>query len=189
MLNIDMSNEELIKFYINKPVKISKINYKTSLISQKEIRTGNSKFSKAGCESKLVAVKVPENYPLKYDGQRVKTIRIHELISDRLEAALKDIIEHYGSDIEKVAPGACIYDGSYNFRKLAGGSSQSIHSWGLALDFDAANNTMKMTKTTARLAKPIYKPFFDILEAHGFKSLGRRSNMDFMHLQAALWDE
>ena len=163
------------------------MEYKSKLIKQSTIRRGNSSFGPAGCEDRLVSVKVPEGYPLKYDGKPVKSIRIHELVADRLEAALKDILAYYGPDIEKIAPGACVYDGSYNFRKTRNSSSQSIHSWGLAIDFDASNNQLKTKSPYARLSQDIYKPFFDILEHHGFASLGRRSDSDWMHVQATLW--
>ena len=135
----------------------------------------------------LVNVPVPENYPLKYSGKRVKTIRVHKYVADRLAAALQDIINHYGEDIEKVAPAACVYDGSYYFRTSRGSSSTSVHSWGLALDFDAGNNSMKTKAPKARLSQDIYKPFFDILEYHGFNSLGRRGDYDWMHVQATYW--
>lgn len=179
--------DPLLKKYIEKPISFTKVNYKAQPVKQSVIRTGKSIYGKAGDESVLVNVPVPENYPLKYDGKRVKTIRVHKLVADRLEAALKDIINHYGEDIEKVAPGACVYDGSYYFRNSRGSSSTSIHSWGLALDFDAANNAMKTSAPKARLSQDIYKPFFDILEHHGFLSLGRRGNYDWMHIQATLW--
>ena len=177
--------DPLIQKYIDKPIKYTEVNYKSSLVKQSVLRSGNSVFGKAGCENMLVNVPVPANYPLKYDGKPVKSIRIHKLVADRLAAALQDIINHYGEDIEKVAPGACVYDGSYNFRQSRNSSSQSIHSWGLAIDFDAANNTMKMSAPKARLSQPIYEPFWDILEYHGFMSLGRHANYDHMHCQAA----
>jgi hypothetical protein len=169
------------------PFKPTEMKYKSKLIKQSTIRRGDSSFGPAGCENRLVSVKVPEGYPLKYDGKLVKTIRIHELVADRLEAALNDILAYYGPDIEKIAPGACVYDGSYNFRKTRNSSSQSIHSWGLAIDFDASNNQLKTKSPYARLSQDVYKPFFDILEHHGFASLGRRSDSDWMHVQATLW--
>ena len=169
------------------PFKPTEMKYKSKLIKQSTIRRGDSSFGPAGCEDRLVSVKVPEGYPLKYDGKPVKSIRIHELVADRLEAALNDILAYYGPDIEKIAPGACVYDGSYNFRKTRNSSSQSIHSWGLAIDFDASNNQLKTKSPYARLSQDIYKPFFDILEHHGFASLGRRSDSDWMHVQATLW--
>lgn len=179
--------DPLIQKYIDKPIKYTEMEYKYPLVKQSVLRSGKSIYGKAGCENMLVSVPVPENYPLKYDGKRVKTIRVHKYVADRLAAALKDIINHYGEDIEKVAPAACVYDGSYNFRKTTGTSSYSIHSWGLALDFDAANNTMKMSAPKARLSQPIYEPFWNILEYHGFNSLGRRGNYDWQHCQATHW--
>ena len=177
--------DPLVQKYIDKPIKYTEVDYKSSLVKQSVLRSGSSAFGKAGCENMLVNVPVPANYPLKYDGNPVKSIRIHKLVADRLAAALQDIINHYGEDIEKVAPGACCYDGSYNFRQSRGSSSQSVHSWGVAIDFDAGNNTMKMAAPKARLSQDIYKPFFDIWEYHGFMSLGRRGNYDWMHIQAA----
>lgn len=182
-----LTGDDLIEKYINKPIKFSKVNYKAKMIKQSEVRTNKSIFGKAGDESVLVTVPVPENYPLKYEGKRVKSIRIHKLVADRLVAALTDIINHYGEDIEKIAPGTCVYDGSYYFRNTRNGSSQSIHSWGLAIDFDASNNMLKTKWENARLGQPIYKPFWDILEYHGFLSLGRRQGTDVMHCQATLW--
>ncbi len=179
--------DPLVQKYIDKPIRFTKIDYKAQPVKQSVLRKGSSIFGKAGCEDKLVSVTVPANYPLKYAGNRVKAIRIHKLAADRLEAALKDIINHYGEDIEKVAPGACVYDGSYNFRNTRGGSSTSVHAWGLAIDFDAANNGLKTRWEKARLGQDIYKPFWDILEHHGFLSLGRRQGSDVMHCQMTLW--
>lgn len=183
-----MTPDELVIFYANKPVTFSEVTYAAELVKQATVRSGKSRFGKAGDESNLVSVIVPPNYPLKYEGKKVKTIRIHKLVADRLSAALNDIINHYGDDIETVAPGACVYDGSYNFRKTTGASSYSIHSWGIALDFDAAKNTMKMSAPQARLSQDVYKPFIDILEHHGFMSLGQRGNYDWQHFQCCKWD-
>lgn len=192
-LNINEDSKEysaissLTQKYIDKPIVYSDVDYKAHPVKQSILRKNGSIFGKAGNESVLVNVPVPANYPLKYDGKPVKTIRIHKLAADRLEAALKDIINHYGEDIEKVAPGACVYDGSYYFRNTRNSSSTSVHSWGLALDFDAANNALKTKSPNARLSQEIYKPFWDILEHHGFLSLGRRQDSDWMHLQMTLW--
>ena len=190
MSKVSIKKEEvdpLIQKYIDKPINFTKVNYKAQPVKQSELRKGTTIFGKAGCENMLVSVSVPSNYPLKYEGKSMKSIRIHKLVADRLEAALKDIINHYGEDIEKVAPGACVYDGSYNLRKTTSSSSYSIHSWGLALDFDASKNTMKMAAPKARLSQDIYKPFLDILEYHGFLSLGRRGDYDWQHCQMTLW--
>lgn len=181
--------DPLLKKYIEKPVVISKVDYVVkNLPKQKEVRSDKSVFGKHGVESNLVAVKVPAGYPMKYGSTPVTQIRCHKLVADRLEAALKDILNHYGSDLAKVAPGACIYDGCYNNRTTASGGSRSIHSWGIAIDFDAGNNMLKTKAPKARLSQDIYKPFLQILEAHGFLSLGKRNNYDWMHVQCCKWD-
>ena len=93
--------DPLVQKYIDKPIKYTEVNYKSSLVKQSVLRSGKSAFGKAGCEGVLVNVPVPANYPLKYDGKPVKSIRIHKLVADRLAAALQDIINHYGEDIER----------------------------------------------------------------------------------------
>lgn len=169
-------------------------SYKAEIVSQTQIRSGKSAFGKAGDESYLTNVPVPANYPLTYDGKPVKTIRIHKLISDRVETALKEIGDFYEkkfgnvTEAKEKAPGIYLYGGSYNNRSISSGGVKSIHSWGLALDFDSGQNWYNRTKKAgARLAQDVYTPFFDIWEKHGFYSLGRKSDQDWMHIQAASW--
>lgn len=184
------------------PETISKIMKKlgveapldSNILPQSKIRTNASVYGKAGDESNLVNVPVPSNYPLKYEGKPVKTIRIHKLVKDNLAKALQEIADFYekkyGSVEEAVkqAPAIYNYSGSYNFRKTTTGTVYSMHAYGLALDFDAENNTYSMPMSKARLARPEYKEFSDILEKNGFYSLGRRSGKDMMHYQAASWN-
>lgn len=165
----------------------------SNLLPQSKIRTNSSIYGRAGDEDNLVNVPVPSNYPLKYEGKTVKTIRVHRLAKDSLVKALQEIADYYenkyGSVEEAVknVPGIYNYSGSYNFRKTTKGSSYSMHAYGLALDFDAENNTYHMDKTKARLARPEYNAFWDILEKYGWLSLGRRSDLDWMHCQYSLW--
>lgn len=153
-----------------------------NLPTQAVVRSGNSIFGKAGDESNLV--NITPAYQLYYCGKPVKTIRVHKAIADRVEAALKEILAHYG--IEKIkALGLDQYSGSYNYRKSTGGSALSMHAWGIALDFAAEKNTYAMKKPQASLSHPDCEMWWKIWEKYGAVSLGRQCNYDWMHLQFA----
>lgn len=154
-------------------------------LPQSSIRTGDTIYGIAGDEELLVNVPVPEGYPLCYDGKPVSTIRVHYLIADQVADILRETLATYGRDIAKVAPGLCVYSGSYNNRSVSNGSKKSMHAWGLALDFDAEANAYAYDHTKARLARPEYKPFWDIVAKHGGYSLGQHSDCDWMHIQFA----
>lgn len=189
------ASQEMLDKYINKPIQFSPQNYPPlQKISLKELQSDSSIFGRHG--SKMVSVPVPANYPLhtySLNGKRTTSISCHPLIAERLKCVLNDIINHYGADIMAVAPGACIYHGSYNDRKITGGNSWSSHAYGVALDFDADNNALKTHAPQARLSQAIYKPFWEIWYHHGFYSQGietdlkrtrRGSASDWMHIQA-----
>jgi hypothetical protein len=59
------------------------------------------------------------------------------------------------------------------------------NSWGAAVDIDPDRNQLKWGKDKAFLARPEYEPFWKIVEAEGWTSLGKARNIDFMHFQAA----
>ncbi|MBQ9857506.1 MAG: M15 family metallopeptidase [Oscillospiraceae bacterium] len=150
--------------------------------TQAQVRTGKSIFGKAGDESNLVNIKPA--YQLYYCGTPVKTIRVHKLIAKDVEAALKEILAHYGlAEIKRL--GLDQYSGSYNYRKSTNGKSMSMHAWGIALDFAADKNTYKMKKPQASLSHPDCNKWWKIWEKHGAVSLGRQCNYDWMHLQFA----
>lgn len=154
----------------------------STLPTQAQVRSGKSIFGKVGDESNLVNIKPP--YQLYYCGKALSTIRVHKLIADRVQAALKEILAHYG--IEKIKQlGLDQYSGCYNYRKSTNGSSMSMHAWGIALDFAAEKNTYSMKKPNASLSKPECEMWWKIWEKHGAVSLGRQCNYDWMHLQFA----
>lgn len=154
----------------------------SNLPTQAAVRKGTSIFGKAGDESNLVNIKPA--YQLYYCGTPVKTIRVHKAIANRVEAALKEILAHYGlSEIKRL--GLDQYSGSYNYRKSTGASSLSMHAWGIALDFAADKNAYNMKKPHASLSHPDCEMWWKIWEKHGAVSLGRECNYDWMHLQFA----
>ena len=108
----------------------------------------------------------------------------HKLIKDKLYVVFVDILAYYG--YEKIKElGIDLYGGCFNYRHKRGGLDWSMHAWALAIDLDPARNQLKETKLTARFARPEYKPMIYIFYKHGFISLGREKNFDFMHFQIA----
>ena len=69
------------------------------------------------------------------------------------------------------------WDGCFNIRKKRGGSSSSLHSWGLAIDINAAWNQFGKTPT---MSKELVACFTDA----GMDWGGAWSNPDGMHFQA-----
>ena len=109
-------------------------------------------------------------------------MRSHKDVADAFLPVFNAILTTYGYE-RIVELGIDLYGGCCNFGKMRGASSWSTHSWGIGIDLDPARNTLKETAKTARFARPEYKDMIDIFYKHGFISLGREKNYDFMHFQ------
>ena len=131
----------------------------------------------------LVKIKLPYPMRIAWDlDSTVNTMMCHKLVADKFKAVFTDILSEYGyKQIREL--GIDLFGGCFNFRKMRGGSAWSTHSWGIAIDLDPARNTLKETSKTARFAKPEYKAMINIFYKHGFESLGREKNFDWMHFQ------
>lgn len=130
----------------------------------------------------LVMIDLP--YPMIYDGKEVKRMRCHKLVADKFKAVFDEILKTYG--VEKIKTLRIDkFGGCFNFRVMRGGSEYSRHSWGIAIDLDPERNQLKETSKTARFARPEYKKMIDIFYKHGFVSLGREKNYDWMHFEIA----
>jgi len=70
------------------------------------------------------------------------------------------------------------FDGCFNIRKKRGLSSMSLHSWGIAIDVNAAWNQLNMVPT---LSPEFVKCFTDA----GFEWGGTWQRKDGMHFQLA----
>lgn len=150
--------------------------------TQAEVRRGDSIFGAPGREEELVNI-LPA-YQLFYEGNPVRSIRVHRLIASHVQHALREVLEHYGAE-EIRRLGLDQYGGSYNYRPTATGNSLSMHAWGIALDFAPRSNGLKMKSPRASLSHPDCVAWWEIWERHGATSLGRARNYDWMHLQFA----
>ena len=131
----------------------------------------------------LTTITLPYPMRIAWDTKVTTTkLRCHKLIADNLLAVFKEILQVYG--LPKIQElGIDLFGGCFNFRKMRGGSDWSKHAFGIAIDLDPARNTLKETSKTARFARPEYKQMIDIFEKHGFLSLGRTHNYDWMHFE------
>lgn len=132
-----------------------------------------------------VRIEVP--YPLVIAWDKRKTVRkvsVHTKVATSSIKVLTRVLDHYGLDtIKKLR--LDIWGGTLNVRKMRGGTSWSMHSWGIAWDFDPENNQLRWGKDKATFAKPEYNKWWDLWEEEGWTSLGRARNYDWMHVQAA----
>jgi hypothetical protein len=70
------------------------------------------------------------------------------------------------------------WDGCFNIRRKRGGTTSSLHSWGIAIDINAAWNGFGKTPT---MSKELVKCFTDA----GFDWGGDWTKKDGMHFQLA----
>ena len=125
--------------------------------------------------------------PMRIDwnlAQRTSRVQLHSKCGQSAIAATKAVIAHYG-ETQWRKLGLDRNAGTYNHRKMRGGTSWSMHAYGCAWDIYAAPNGLTTRCPNALFCGEDYKAFFNIWEAHGWTSLGRAIGRDWMHLQAA----
>lgn len=132
-----------------------------------------------------VKVDLPHAVRLAWDtNTKINRFTCHEKVADSLVRVLNRVIEHYGSE-QYVALGMDLWAGCLNVRKMRGGNRYSMHSWGIAIDWDSARNQLRWTGDRANFADPIYDEWWKIWEDEQWTSLGRELNRDYMHVQRA----
>lgn len=114
----------------------------------------------------------------------VHTFQCHEKVRDSLQRVLSSVVEHYGiQEIQRLR--LDLWGGCLNVRTMRGGTRYSLHSWGIAVDYDPERNRLKWGRDRAAFAQPEYDPWWRLWEEEGWVSLGRHRNFDWMHIQAA----
>jgi hypothetical protein len=113
---------------------------------------------------------------------------MHKLLKEEFQSVLKDIWDYARSQLGSAAADQEILDwlnglrldlhgGGYNFRKKRAGRKLSLHSFGIAIDWDPLNNPMGSADYTL----PDW--WYDIWNQHGWTD--GRSFKDPMHVQFA----
>jgi len=126
-------------------------------------------------------------YPMKIAWDTRKVINrfpIHEKVHDSAWRCLEQIARKYNASARE-ALGLDQFGGCLDVRRMRGGTAWSMHSWGIAIDFDPLRNSLHSNRGNARLAQPDCHAFWEIWEAEGWLSLGRARDFDWMHVQAA----
>ncbi len=136
-------------------------------------------------EAALVNVDLPYTMRLAWDlNTSLNRIRCHNKVADSVRRVLTAALQHYGNQqLRELRLDR--FGGCYNPRRKRGGSAWSTHAWGIALDFDPDRNQLSWGRDRATLARPEYERWWQLWEAEGWVSLGRKANYDWMHVQAA----
>lgn len=130
-------------------------------------------------------IEIPFDMWLAWDKSvRARKMTLHTKVAASAERVLQAVAGLYSAQ-ERKTIGLDLFGGSLNVRKMRGGSAYSMHSWGIAIDFDPERNQLNWDHTRARLAKPDAIPFWLEWEKEGWVSLGRARDFDHMHVQAA----
>lgn len=132
-------------------------------------------------------VKMPLPYPMRIAWDLKKTVTsmsVHAKVADSARRVLENVLQEYGQE-EITRLRLDLWGGSFNPRRMTGGSGWSMHAWGIAIDFDPDNNGFSTHKDKAEFARPEYVKWWELWEAEGWVSLGRARDFDWMHVQAA----
>lgn len=131
------------------------------------------------------SIAIPFDMWLAWDKSvRVRKMTLHTKVAASAERVLQAVAGLYSAQ-ERKTIGLDLFGGSLNVRKMRGGSAWSMHSWGIAIDFDPERNQLKWGRDKARLAQSDAVPFWLEWEKEGWVSLGRARDFDHMHVQAA----
>lgn len=147
--------------------------------TQKEVEAF---FGAVGTHQTLL--QLPYRHRLAWD----KTVQLsryscHEKVHDSLSRILTRVLEHYGPE-RIIELRLDLFGGCFNKRMKKGGTTWSMHAWGVAVDYDPENNQFKWGWEKASFARPEYDEWWKIWEGEGWTGLGRVRNFDWMHIQA-----
>ena len=140
---------------------------------------------KGGFTPPLERVPLPWKMKISFLPRSHRTsLQVHKKAAPSLKRVLARIDAAY-TPAQRKELGIDVFGGDYSPRKMRGADRHSLHSWGIAFDFDPDRNQLRWNRHQARLGQRDAIPFWEAWEAEGWCSLGRLRNFDFMHVQAA----
>jgi hypothetical protein len=137
----------------------------------------------------------PNGWQLYYQSDdglvKVSGIRMHRLLADSFVAVLDNVWDYAKQQLGAAATDDQIrawlhtrrldqHGGGFNFRKITGGSKLSLHSYGIALDWDPEHNPRKKP-----LTRTLPDWWYDVWKKHGWSDGRHYSTPDPMHVQFA----
>lgn len=158
-------------------------------------RQGDVPLIFGGVGERQTTIELPYPMYLAWDKAKMITrMTLHEMVAPSALRVLQHVETIYTTK-ERRALGIDLFGGSLNVRKMRGGSNYSMHSWGIAIDFDPERNGLYQTRgpvdsrgkpaVAARLSHADAIAFWQAWEIEGWLSLGRARDFDWMHVQAA----
>jgi D-alanyl-D-alanine carboxypeptidase/Bacterial SH3 domain/Transglycosylase SLT domain len=115
-----------------------------------------------------------------FDGKAFTSVYGHKLLAGPLKMALRLVCDR------GLAKQLKTYDGCFNIRAMKSGSSMSVHSWGLALDFNCATNPFQTddARTWPEVITDFSSDFVKCFAEAGFEWGGLWNSVhDAMHFQ------
>ncbi|MEP2706523.1 MAG: peptidoglycan-binding domain-containing protein [Roseibium sp.] len=138
-----------------------------------------------GVGTSQTRIEVPWDMRLAWDKSViVRRTTLHEKVAPSAQRVFERLRGNF-SDREIKDLGLDLFGGSLNVRRMRGGSRYSMHSRGIAIDFDPERNRLSWKRPQARLSLDDAIPFWQEWEREQWVSLGRVRNFDWMHVQAA----
>lgn len=133
----------------------------------------------------LVKLSLPFPFRIAWDpAKTVQSTMVNAKCKDAFSAIWTKTLEHY-TLVGLKNLRLDMFGGCFNIRKMRGGSTMSMHSYGIAWDIDPERNQLKWPRARANLDDKAYDKFWSFVEAEGGVSLGRARDFDWMHFQFA----
>lgn len=123
----------------------------------------------------LVTYNVPKEFNLKFNGLPVKHISVNKVMLPAFTLAMNNVKNN------NLASELKTFDGCFMVRNTRGADLQSVHSWALAVDFNASTNKLGVIGDMSTRVVSCF-------ERAGFVWGGDFKRMDYQHFQYVIED-